>query len=113
MSVVNVKKAELKKRGIADFSEWQERKESLYIGRNMSFYIKGAVGSKWRNPFSVKKYGLETCLKMYRESIVANKELYEALEELQGKELGCWCKPGACHGDVLLDLLQQKKACNN
>lgn len=28
-----------------------------------------------------------------------------SLPELRGKNLACWCKPGAfCHGDVLLDL---------
>jgi hypothetical protein len=28
-----------------------------------------------------------------------------ALEELRGKNLACWCKPGApCHADVLLEL---------
>lgn len=25
----------------------------------------------------------------------------EQLAALQGKRLGCWCKPAACHGDVL------------
>jgi hypothetical protein len=24
--------------------------------------------------------------------------------ELKGKKLGCWCKPNACHGDVLAEL---------
>lgn len=29
----------------------------------------------------------------------------EALNELRGKNLACWCKPGQpCHADVLLDL---------
>lgn len=28
-----------------------------------------------------------------------------AFEELRGKNLACWCKPGCpCHGDVLLEL---------
>lgn len=28
-----------------------------------------------------------------------------ALPELKGR-LGCWCKPEACHGDVLVELLE-------
>jgi hypothetical protein len=29
----------------------------------------------------------------------------ELLEQLRGKNLACWCKPGApCHADVLLEL---------
>ena len=27
-----------------------------------------------------------------------------AVKDLRGKTLGCWCKPEACHGDVLVEL---------
>jgi hypothetical protein len=33
----------------------------------------------------------------------------QSLDELEGKTLGCFCKPKPCHGDVLLELLSQKK----
>eukprot|EP00639_Heterosigma_akashiwo_P017500 CAMPEP_0206383464 /NCGR_PEP_ID=MMETSP0294-20121207/13943_1 /ASSEMBLY_ACC=CAM_ASM_000327 /TAXON_ID=39354 /ORGANISM="Heterosigma akashiwo, Strain CCMP2393" /LENGTH=131 /DNA_ID=CAMNT_0053833485 /DNA_START=134 /DNA_END=529 /DNA_ORIENTATION=- len=72
----------------------------------MTFYVKGAVGSKWKNPFSVKKYGRDKCLKMYSEYIKEHKTLYMDLEELKGKKLGCWCAPEGCHGDVLVSLVQ-------
>jgi hypothetical protein len=26
-----------------------------------------------------------------------------AREELKGKILGCWCAPQACHGDILVE----------
>jgi hypothetical protein len=29
------------------------------------------------------------------------------LRELKGKELGCWCKPNKCHGDILLELIDK------
>jgi hypothetical protein len=29
-----------------------------------------------------------------------------AREEFRGKVLGCWCKPEACHGDVLIELIE-------
>lgn len=32
--------------------------------------------------------------------------IWENLEALRGQVLVCWCKPKACHGDVLVDLLQ-------
>jgi hypothetical protein len=35
-----------------------------------------------------------------------------SLDELEGKTLGCFCKPEPCHGDVLLELLTQKKLIN-
>jgi hypothetical protein len=30
------------------------------------------------------------------------------LHELNGKELGCWCKPDKCHGDILIKLYNEK-----
>ena len=33
--------------------------------------------------------------------------LVEELMDLKGKTLGCWCKPESCHGDVLLDLIEE------
>lgn len=107
-SVVNVKKENLKKIGYNDFEDWAKGENNLYIGRNMSFYVKGAVGSKWANKFSVKKYSRDGCLEMYKKYI-KESELYNDLDELEGKVLGCWCKPERCHGDVLMELLREKK----
>ncbi len=28
------------------------------------------------------------------------------LRELKGKRLGCWCKPAACHGDVVAEFAE-------
>ena len=53
--------------GYNDFEDWVKNNENVYIGRNMNFYVKGALGSKWRNKFSVKKYGREECLRLYEE----------------------------------------------
>lgn len=107
MSVVNVRKKKLNKRDIKDFEEWNSLSNTQYIGRNMSFYVKGTDQSKWHNPFPVKKYGREKCLEMYENYIKNNEKLYNSLEELKDKELGCWCKPEACHGDILLKLLNE------
>ena len=67
----------------------------VYIGRP----------SKWGNPFSIGKDGTrkEVILK-YIEYIFNNKQLMKDLPELKGKILGCWCKPNACHGDILAKL---------
>ena len=107
MQVVNVKKAELQKSGYTDFEDWNKHENHLYIGRNMNVYVKGTHASKWKNPFSVKKYGLDECLKLYEEHI-RKSDLYNQLPELKGKVLGCWCKPNSCHGDILIKLLNEK-----
>lgn len=107
MDVVNVRKTELNKQGYESLSEWKKEGNHLYIGRNMSFYVPGAVGSKWRNPYTVKKYGLDKSLELYEKHV--RDKLYDDLDELDGKILGCWCKPERCHGDILVKMLKAKK----
>jgi hypothetical protein len=79
-----------------------------YIGR----------GSKWGNPFTHIASGTkaqyvvanrEEAIAAYREWITQGngKHLLNDLHELQGKTLGCFCKPQACHGDVLVELLNK------
>lgn len=110
--IVNVKKTFLNKNGYKDFDEWIKCKNHVYIGRNMSFYIPGATGSKWANPYSVKKYGRDTCLELYKDYILKNTELLDQIYELDGKELGCWCCPDRCHGDILVEILNDIKKQN-
>ena len=31
---------------------------------------------------------------------------FEGNEKLKGKVLGCYCKPEACHGDIIVDFLE-------
>lgn len=71
----------------------------IYIGRP----------SKWGNPFLIGKDGTrEEVIAKYREWIIKQPILMANLNELQGKTLGCWCKPSACHGDVLIELLEDR-----
>ena len=107
MEVINIRKKFLNMNGYKDFMDWNKNENHIYIGRNMNFYVNGTIGSKWKNPYSVKKYGLDKCLKLYEEYI-RNSDLYEDLYELDGKILGCWCKPDKCHGDILIKLLKEK-----
>jgi len=63
--------------------------------------------SKWGNPFRIPRDGdRATVIRRYAdEHLPAHPELLADLQELRGKTLGCWCKPLACHGDVLVELL--------
>lgn len=84
----------------------------IYIGR----------GSKWGCPYTVIKDRptlakeivdtKEEALEKYKAYVLASPELMNSLDELEGKTLGCFCKPEKCHGDVLLELLTQKKLKN-
>ncbi len=71
----------------------------IYIGRP----------SKWGNPFVIGADGTrEEVIRKYRMRVMASPELMAALPELRGKRLGCWCKPLACHGDVLAELADRE-----
>ena len=39
------------------------------------------------------------------ERVQVDDEFRQRLIELRGKTLGCFCKPAACHGDVMVDLI--------
>ena len=43
-------------------------------------------------------------IRKYREWIKTQPHLLAQLKDLKGKVLGCWCKPRACHGDVLAEM---------
>jgi hypothetical protein len=77
----------------------------LYIGRENKTY--NLQKSKWANPYSLKEYSLDECLKLY-EKFIRTSGLYNDLYELKDKTLGCWCKPKKCHGDVLISLYNEK-----
>lgn len=65
--------------------------------------------SVFGNLFTVKQYGREGCIKKYREyfykRIDDDPGFKEVVLELKGKILGCWCKPKACHGDIIIEYL--------
>lgn len=77
----------------------QNETYDIYIGRP----------SKWGNPYSIGQDGnRKEVIKKYEQYILKNKDLMNSLHELEGKILGCWCKPNSCHGDVLVKLLNNK-----
>lgn len=82
-----------------------QEKYDVYIGRRG----KGQEG-KWGNPFSLD--GRTANVSKFREWIVTQPHLMADLPELVGKRLGCFCKPNACHGDVLVELVEEYCAAN-
>jgi len=71
-------------------------KYDVYIGR----------GSIWGCPFIIGVHGTrKQCIEQYKYYII---ELINTgkvdISELEGKVLGCYCKPKACHGDFLCEI---------
>ena len=89
-TVINIRKTNI--RNIA---------KCIYIGR----------GSIWGNPFVIGKDGNRTeVIEKYRQYILKKPVLLNELWTLDNAVLGCYCKPLACHGDVLIELRNKQLA---
>lgn len=79
--------------------------------------IKIDRSSEFGNPFRLIKDGGEytrtESVEKYREyfhdKIENDEEFKERVESLKGKTLGCWCKPKKCHGDIIVEYLDDKQ----
>lgn len=80
---------------------------SVYVGRP----------TKWGNPFSIRSIkgayrgpmtdfqARQFAIVDFRKWLIKSKALREAISELRGKDLVCWCPlDQPCHADVLLEL---------
>lgn len=101
--------------------EWMQDPDNVYIGRKGVVFINKmrfpTVDSIWANPYKITKDTTrEEAIDKYRKRILEKITLgiisHERLEELRGKNLGCWCKDKGentpCHGDVLVEILNSK-----
>ena len=103
--VVNIKVQELRKQGYKDFNEWNSLPENVYIGRANRFLKVSA--SKYANPFLLKDYDRKTVLKLYEDYLRKSPWLIKSIKELDKKNLGCFCFPLPCHGDILIKILKE------
>ena len=112
-TVVNVKVAYIRPK-YTNLYEWCQDKNNVYIGRARVIFIDGVrypyQDSPFCNPFKIGKDGeREDVLNKYRQHLI--KMLNEGtitidqLLELKGKNLGCWCAPEPCHGDILVEFI--------
>lgn len=88
---------------------WRKPAGAVYVGRP----------SKWGNPFMVetarkfKPAGTDfelrrACVRAF--AIWAAERMGNEpdwLAPLRGKDLACWCGPGPCHADILLELANE------
>ena len=80
---------------------------TVYIGR----------GGPWGNPIALGKVcfvcgethrakgSTLSCYRRWLASRLQDPEFEKSLLTLDGEVLGCWCKPGPCHGDVICDAI--------
>jgi hypothetical protein len=71
----------------------------VYVGRAG----KGQDGY-FGNPHK-RDEGLGSFRSYFLTRLARDAEFKRRVEELRGKVLGCFCKPGPCHGDVIVEWL--------
>lgn len=121
MSVVNCKVKFIRPQ-YNNLKEWMDDDNNVYIGRAGVVFIQNDETNKkerfpklqslFANPFKVGKDGTrEEVIAKYRDYIEKELEtspvLVTELISMKGKNLGCWCHPEPCHGDVLLELIEK------
>lgn len=81
----------------------------VYIGRELRIGVWSLDQSKWFNPFKLGDVGSASkACEEYEKYLRERPKLLAEIDELEGKVLGCWCKPNLCHGDVLVKLFNEK-----
>lgn len=118
MSVVDCKVKFIRPR-FKDLKEWIENPDNIYIGRGGIVFIDKQrfpkQSSEFANPFKIGKDGTrDEVLAKYEKYITEKLEkdnfFQQRLVRLKGKNLGCWCHPEPCHGDILLKLIENYAA---
>jgi hypothetical protein len=113
MSVVNCKVKYIRP-DYDNLKEWMDDENNVYIGRTGVVFINKTrfpqKSSNFANPYKIGKDGTrEEILIKYKKYIINklknNKPLRNDLRSLKDKNLGCWCCPEMCHGDILLELI--------
>ena len=83
---------------------WKGNDNNVYIGRKTA----GFEESKWANPYRISKtVSRERAVLQFEQYIRGNSALLNDIIELKGKNLGCWCSPDLCHGNILLKIIQE------
>jgi len=112
---VKVQCPKCKHRG--DIHELREEPRRVVHCKKSVFDVFAGRPSKWGNPFSHLPNSRaeflvatrEEAIRKHREWIMTQDHLLNALPELIGKVLGCYCAPKPCHADTLVELSERAR----
>lgn len=82
------------------FDHWR------YVGRQSE--LVGLPASPLANPYSVKQYGRDEAIARYKSWLWGklqggDDDVIRAMLDIRHRSrLVCWCKPKACHADVII-----------
>lgn len=88
----------------------------VYIG-NSENCPKNLNTTNLQNPYSISEHGRQSAVEMYKayfyHRYITDKEFRRTVHNCQGKTLGGWSYPSKCHGEVIVDLIQQIQDSSN
>ncbi len=76
----------------------------VYIGRGSPLGNPYRIGPDGERDEVIRKYAYDFPLRFRTEP-----DFREAVLSCEGKRLGCYCKPEACHGDVIARFLELRR----
>ena len=115
MSIVNCKVKFIRPK-YNNLKEWIEDENNIYIARAGVIFINKErfpkKSSSFCNPYKIGNDGTrEEVIIKYKyhieEKLKKDNELVVELLKLKNKNLGCWCYPEPCHGNILLELIEK------
>lgn len=90
--------------------------KNVYISAAYTVYINDRRfpedSSSFANTYKIDKDGTrDEVIQKYkiwvREKLKNDISLQKELISMKGKNLGCWCYPEPCHGNILLELIDE------
>ena len=75
---------------------YEKKYDKYYSDKSEKYY------SEKNDKYSKQKKSYKS-----KEQLEKDPTLIDTLIACKGKTLGCWCKPEKCHGDVLVELIEQ------
>lgn len=72
----------------------------IYIGRPSIYGNPYPASNRIKSISLFKNY--------FYNRIKSDKHFLDKVNSLQGKTLGCFCKPLPCHGDIIIEFLEKK-----
>lgn len=81
----------------------------VYIGRGspVGNPFSHMAGTKALYRVNTRDEAVESFEFYIRGRMLVEEDLVKYIKSLKGKTLGCFCKPQACHGDVLVRLVEE------
>ena len=96
-----------------NLKEWCSNPNNIYIGRGGIVFVDSKrypeKSSKWCNPFKSAQHGA-ACMGLFEahlDELLQDESNRAEFLLLRDKTLGCWCKPGPCHGDIIVQKLDE------